>query len=607
MHSCPAFHFVNILTSRIGADEPIAGARLGFGKAFRIRGFLGAALLLSALGTPSFAKQPVKRHVPFLERFPRDRHARPAMRLPPISVVPLKVVVPPTQNPNEDLASALERAYRNNPILAAKRYDLQAIDENYAQARAELRATSQIQVTGEYDRTAPGRTTRASRPLIDRLRSNTIVRNSLGAELIVDQPLLTSGKASADISAAQAEIRGGREVMRGVEGDLLLQVIAAYVDVRRDTRSLEIRQTSLERLEATRDEISARRRAGQFTLTDVAQAEAQLQAAVVQANQAQEQLEQDRASYAMLVGASPGILESEPPLPLLPRTIEAAFATAAKFNPELAGALFAEAASRERIAAARSAGKPSLNLRGTASLTGKAVPFHLYNEDQGFSGRAILTIPLLSGGRTTSLVAQAQHRNSADRLRIEAARRLLVQNIVNAWNQAITAEQNMGVISDQLEAARIFNEGTLAEYRAGLRSTFDVLFAQNSLRDTELAQLGTKRDVYLAQATLLRHLGVLEVGSILTGTGIYDPSDHVRQIERRTELLWYPTLRTLDRLDRPRGRQERLIAPEHVPTRPQMVQPTSVDPGTEEGDIETVGPVVPFPGTTAQLKIRKRP
>ena len=62
------------------------------------------------------------------------------------------------------------------------------------------------------------------------------------------------------------------------------------------------------------------------------------------------------------------------------------------------------------------------------------------------------------------------------------------------------ARNNVRTRTVQLQAARVYYEGTFEEYREGLRSTFDVLYAQNSLRETEIALLSSERDSYVAQA-----------------------------------------------------------------------------------------------------------
>lgn len=505
---------------------------------------------------------------------------------------------------DDTLANAIAEAYQSNPSLAARRYDLRATDDTLGLALSQTRPTAQLQVSGGYDRTYPGDITQAARPLVDRLNDPTIERNDVGTQLVVDQPIFTGGRARADVMAARADIAAGREALRGVEGDLLVDLIAAYADVRRDTKALRIRETNVRILQTTLGEVVARREAGELTRTDIAQAETQLQSADVQLNAARAQLEASRSTFTALVGREPRRLAPEPDLPLLPGSIDEAIDTAARFNPDLATAIATERASRARIASARAERNPSLSLRGTAGTTGPISPFDQRDQDISVTARATLTIPLLAGGRINALVNQASNRNSADFLRIEAARRQMVRAIVSAWNQWITSDRNVGVQEAQLRAARIYYEGSFEEYREGLRSTFDVLYAQNALRETEIALLGSKRDRYVAQAALLRQLGQLEVAKLITGNTLADPAIYTRRVARRSALPWDGAVQALDAVELPRDRPQAIqrLPAGHTP--PQMARPAAslVSP-----DIATSETVLAKPMPDSAVQRDKRP
>lgn len=506
---------------------------------------------------------------------------------------PPTFVVAPEPTPTETLVQALDAAYRSAPSLQAQRYALRATDEDYALALAETRATSQLQLSGGYDRTDPGDRTQSRRSLADRLLSPNIVDNSLSAELIVDQPLLTGGRAAADREIATHTIDAGRAQLRGTEGDLFLQVITVYADIRRDTRVLALREANLKQLTTTLDEVRARQEAGELTRTDIAQTETQYDVAAAQFNATSEQLQQDRAAFAALVGRDPGVLAPEPNLPQFPSSIERAFVVAARLNPELDQAIASERASRSRIAAAAAEGQPRLSLRGTATLSGQASPLRARDADHGFAGQAVLTVPLVNGGRVGALVAQARDRNAADRIGIEATRRQMVQAMVASWNAVAIAQRNQSIQTSQLGSARVYDEGTFEEYRAGLRSTFDVLFAHAALRDAEIALVASRRDAYVAQATLLRRMGVLEARSLMTGTPLYGPAENLREAAARGARPWDGALRSIDAFDRRIPEQGGIEQPAIGTTPPALA------PARTVRELEPTGhsPNLPLSGT----------
>jgi outer membrane protein len=215
----------------------------------------------------------------------------------------------------------------------------------------------------------------------------------------------------------------------------------------------------------------------------------------------------------------------------------------------------AERASRSRIALARTEAAPQIVLRGSAATNGPLSPFDVRDQDVAFAGRATLSIPLSTGGRVRALVAQAQNRNTADELRIEATRRQVVQALVTAWNQWAAAEQNAAAQRAQLEAATVFLDGSVAEYRQGLRSTFDVLFAQNSLRDAETALLFSLRDSYVARAAILRRIGLLEAERLLEALPTHDPAAYERVVRRRNAVPWGGVVRAIDQVGAPSERR----------------------------------------------------
>jgi outer membrane protein len=125
----------------------------------------------------------------------------------------------------------------------------------------------------------------------------------------------------------------------------------------------------------------------------------------------------------------------------------------------------------------------------------------------------------------------------------------------------VTATRNAKAQEVQVQAARIFYEGTFEEYREGLRSTFDVLYAQNSLRETEIALLASNRDSYVAQAVLLRRLGQLEAGKLLTVGPAYDPDIYLNIVRQSGAVPWGGLVRTIDGLGAPGGKPQPIERP----------------------------------------------
>lgn len=494
------------------------------------------------------------------------------------------------------LAEAIARAYQSNPALQSQRYELRALDDAYVRAHAGLRPSAELQITGDYADNRAGDATQALRLVGDPLAGRRLETNQGQARVVVQQPLYTGGQASGAVDLAALRIRAGREALRGAEGDLLLQVIAAYADVRRDLQSLAVRRANLAALERQLDITQARQEAGEVTRTDVAQAQAQLEAVRAQIALAQVQLQASRASYAALVGEDPGELEPEPPLPLLPNDLEDAFDLAEADNPDLAQAKLAEQQSRRQADLAKGAGRATVSARTSYGSTGELAPFYAQDQDVSWTASISITKPLYAGGAYQASYHEALNRNGADRLRIETARRQVVQNVLSAWNQAAAARANIKVQLAQLAAAQIAFDGMSEEFRVGQRSTLDVLVAEQNLREAQLALLGSRRDAYVAEAALLRQTGRLEVRALALGAPLYDPSAHLRTVKSRGAVPWEGLVDALDRTFEPKAAPLRLEQPA-APSRPPILVEGQAEPRADR-PLGERSRTTPIPGTT---------
>ncbi|MDP3748573.1 MAG: TolC family outer membrane protein [Phenylobacterium sp.] len=436
----------------------------------------------------------------------------------------------------ETLAEAIALAYDSNPTLQAQRATQRALDEGYVQARTGYRPTLSASVQGSYSETrTPGGVPQSGGVRL----FGPIEDNSGSATFNLTQPLFTGGRTAAAVSAAEADILTGRENLRRIESQVLANVITAYVDTRRDIEALRIRQENVRVLERQLEESKARFDVGEITRTDVAQSEARLAAAQFQFSQAQSQLAISRANYAAVVGQNPGDLAPEPSLAaLMPTDVAQAFDAAENSSPQIRGAEYTQQASRARLAGARAERMPSLALRGTVGWRGQADPLETEDYARDVTGAAVLTVPLFTGGLTNSRVRAQIERNNVDRIGVETARRNVLQGLTQSWSQLIAARANIGSSDEQVRAARIAAEGTRQEQQVGLRTTLDVLNAEQELRSAELAQVSARRDEYVAATNVLALMGRLEAPNLTPTVTRYDPKTNFSKL--RFTWGWVP-------------------------------------------------------------------
>ena len=465
----------------------------------------------------------------------------------------------------ETLADAIALAYRSNPTLQAQRALQRATDETVVAARSGLRPTVGVSASLGYSNADTG----YSNP-------SRIESNSGGATLTLTQPLFTGGRTTAAVQAAEATVSAGRETLRSTEASVLQAVVQAYTDVRRDQQIVAIRQNNLTLLSNQLEEAKAKFEVGQITRTDVAQSEAQLAAARALLSSSQAQLQISRANYTAVVGQNPGELALEPPIPGLPPAVDQAFDVAEAENPSLRRARSTEQASRARIAEAKAANHPTVSLQGSLGYSGRVSPFDPSDYNRAVTAEAVVTQPLFTGGLNASNIRSATEQNTADRLNIEGARRQVVQQVSQAWNIMVSSRANVISDEEQVRAARVAFEGAQEEYRVGLRTTLDVLIAQQNLRDAELALVQARHDAYVAEAGVLNAMGRLEARYLVSGVDDYDPGANSRRVRNAGATPWDGVVAHLDSLGAPKVRQDpAATAPLPATGAPTMLAPSA--------------------------------
>jgi len=481
----------------------------------------------------------------------------------------------------ETLADAIAMAYENNPTLQAQRATQRALDENYVQARTGWRPTLNLSGQAAWSETRTPRDA-AGRNLFGQPNPTITNGNVAVGAVTFSQPLWTGGRVAAAVSAAQADVLAGRENLRRIEAQILGLVVQTYADVRRDQAALQIRQENVNVLTRQLQESQARFDVGEVTRTDVAQSQARLAQAQALFQQSQAQLAITRATYAQVVGRNPGELEPEPSLAyMLPTDPDQAFTVAEQNNPQLRAQQFTEQASRARVAGARAERMP--NVSAQSSLRFNSAPDEPYERelyDREFTATVNVTVPLFSGGLVSSRVRQAVERNNTDRLTTEIVRRGVLQNITSAWSQLIAARANIASSDEQVRAARIAAEGTRQEQQVGLRTTIDVLNAEQELRQAELNQVTARRDEYVAAATVLSGMGRLEAKNLTPTVPRYDPVKNFRKL--RLTWGWVPW-------EEPIGIVDRFLTPWPAPTPDAKPTEAPIPPGLQPPPSQVTG------------------
>lgn len=296
------------------------------------------------------------------------------------------------------------------------------------------------------------------------------------AQLTLEQPLFTGGRAGAGIAQAHAGMAAADAGEAAVYGQIVTAVVQAYGDmiaageVARLYRQLAAQTVEIER------QARERFRAGEATSTDVAQAASRAAEARADLARAEGMLVSARARYRNLTGLEPIDLQPLPPAPPLPGSLDEAMAIAVAGSPALRQARADLDAKEAAARAARGERLPTVSAFAEAgSVRDQFFPdYRADSATVGIRGRWTL----FSGGLTSGRIAETGADVRAASARLRAARMTLEEQVIAAWQEILTAELVATASDEQSASAAQALTSVRHEVRVGLKPQLDLLNAE---------------------------------------------------------------------------------------------------------------------------------
>jgi outer membrane protein len=408
----------------------------------------------------------------------------------------------------QTLQEAVGSAYRSNPAIQEARLALDAAREDIRQARADY--LPQVDAVAEF-----GTSNRVEDRPVAPLHTDQDLDPATTSIRAAEQ-VYAGGRRSAQSRLARATVASAEQNLRSVEQDIVFDAVTAYAGLLRETQIVRIRRDNATRLTEYLRVTQRRLDVGDVSRTDLSQAQARLARAQAGEVSALAELEQTRASFEAITGITPAGLSPLPPPPALPETLDQALANAEAAHPALLQAARDVEAARARIGIERAALLPEVSVIARVdqaedqNLAGDQI------ENAGVSAR--FAMRLYDGGMARSRVRQSRLGVEQAEQREEAVRREIAANVVTAWHDAAATRRLVEAARVQLEADEAAMLGVSREQGLGLRSTLDVLNAQQELLDSQLALARAEHDAFVSAYALLASVGAL--GPTVVDTGV---------------------------------------------------------------------------------------
>lgn len=408
----------------------------------------------------------------------------------------------------ETLTDAMIAAYRNSHLLEKNQALLRAADEDVAIAVANLRPVISYVLNWGFNGTD------AKISSGQRVWTKTY---STSASLSLDFLLYDGGQRHALLGIANETVLATRQALVMIEQQVLLDAVEAYVNVRLAQEIVTLRQSNMrlitEELEAVQDRFEV----GEVTRTDVSIAEASLAGARSDFAAAEGDLEIAREAYKAATGAYPGRLANLPRSPAISRSLEDAQGFARKTHPLVRQGQHLVKVADISVELAAADARPVIGIGG--KLTPRFGSGSSYSADIGLN----MSQTIYSGGKTAALRRQALAQKEVSRAELRQTVVDVEHQLGVAWASLDVARASITASELQISAAQDAFEGVRDEAELGVRTTLDVLDAEQTLLSARVTSVEARANQEVAVYRILAAMGLMTVDHLQLGIPTYDP------------------------------------------------------------------------------------
>jgi outer membrane protein len=294
------------------------------------------------------------------------------------------------------------------------------------------------------------------------------------------------------------------------EQDVLHSAIDAYSNLilTREKQNINRKNLNLLRRQVENDKIRLDR--GQITITDLAQSESSFAGAQAQFTQAKSDLLIAKLTYENIIGkiADPNQLKKKTKsIVSIPNSLNKAINLSKQNNPDIKIAKFDLAQSEKDVAISESDLKPTASLSLERSYANDISSTIDQREKDVL--KATVSWPFYTGGKTQFTINKKSNLTTRKRLLLDDAVRTNEMHVASAWSSLESSRGFLNSVKVQVRAAQIANEGIVAEYERGSRTTLDVIQSNALLLSAQLSLASSEKNYLMAQYNLLKAVGLL--------------------------------------------------------------------------------------------------
>lgn len=410
-----------------------------------------------------------------------------------------------------DLLEIYRLAQQNDPTYAAARHDYRAAVERRPQARGALLPQISFSASLSED---------------DQRNLDTNQSDSFTSEqysLVLRQTLF-NWEQFAGVSRADAEVAQAEAELAEADQDLILRVAERYFAVLAAEENERFARAEVNAIERQLEQARERFDVGLIPITDVRAAQASYDLAVSRQIEARNEIDNAREALRSIIERRVGPLAHvRETLPLTspdPDEPDRWVERAVEQNPQYLAARAAAETARQGMRQARAGHYPEVDLvasrtrqeRDSDAFAGAGG--QQFGDTETDSIGIEVTIPLFTGGATSSRTREARSAFESSQSRMVEAQRRVEQRTRDAYRGLETRISQVRALRQAVESNEASVEATEAGFRVGTRTAVDVLDALRDLFEAERDYANARFEYILNRLRLQEAAGTLTVEEI---------------------------------------------------------------------------------------------
>ena len=400
------------------------------------------------------------------------------------------------------LYDALKQTYIDNTQLNAERENFKASEEDINISKAEYKPSLTLSGSKSVEET------------------NKLTNQSGGDATINDvDPFTTSIKLEQTLLDFDRSISHERNII-GLdlakaklikkEQDIFFEAIEAYTQLILARETLDINKRNLNLLNRQVENDKIRLDRGQITITDLSQSESSFAGAQAKFIESKNDLLISKLTYENIIGKiqDPNLLQKNSrAIVSIPKSLNDAISISKINNPDILIAKFELNQTEKDLESSKADLKPTAALSLERSYSEDASS--TIDEREKDTLTTTLSWPFYSGGKKRSTINKNANLTSRKRLLLDYTIQTNNTNVTSAWSSLESSRSYLDSIRVQVKAAKIANEGIVAEYERGSRTTLDVIQSNSLLLSAQISLASSERNYLLSQYNLLKVVGLL--------------------------------------------------------------------------------------------------